>query len=278
MFTGRHRIDKLNIQNKKKHEQYIIENSQILTDYQNKKDEYNNHISTINAEKVAMREELRKLHDFLSFVGGNLEKKVSILEFANEEPAANIDADIESATQEEIANDAPFLGNFINRKRAGEYEKNIYYKSLDYKHNLKIKEQATARMGDRVEIAIIYRDILITLRDAIRERIIPEFEYIKAFLVADAVREKYYSGDVDECVKPCRITEYKDTKYNSHYQFVRNAFDFMDLCNSFFSRHILTDLMRQAEITDEDRKEFERSISEIQDKLVLLEENMEVKR
>ena len=79
-------------------------------------------------------------------------------------------------------------------------------------------------------------------------------------------------------IKPYKITEYKGTKYNNHYQFVRNTFDFLDLCKSFFSRPLLTELMKQDEITEQQREEFNQSIYAIQDKLALLESDMEVKR
>ena len=56
MLSGKERIDKLNIQNKSYHDKYLRKNSALITSYQNKKDEYNNNIAIINAEKVSMRE------------------------------------------------------------------------------------------------------------------------------------------------------------------------------------------------------------------------------
>ena len=277
MLSGKERIDKLNIQNKSYHDKYLRKNSALITSYQNKKDEYNNNIAIINAEKVSMREELRGLYDFLKFVGGSLEKKVSIIDFVEEAPAENIREDVEPAVQEEYSSDMILVSPFVNKKKASDYEKKIYWKSLEYKKNLKKKEQAVARMGDCVEIAKIYRDVLVTLKDAIREKIVPEFEYIRAFLIADVIRERYVSGESMDDIKPYKITEYNGTKYNMHYQFVRNTFDFLDLCKSFFSRPLLTELMKQDEITEQQREEFNQSIYAIQDKLALLESDMEVK-
>ncbi len=277
MASGKVKINKLNIQNKDNHSDYLKQNSELITSYQNKKDDYNNNISIINAEKVSMRDELRKLYDFLRFVGGTLDKKISIIDFVEESPAPNISEEVEPAVQEEYSSDLFIIGDIIDNEKARKYEKNIYWKTLDYKKNLKKKEQAVSRMKDCVEIAIIYRNMLVTLKDSIREKIIPEFEYIKAFLIADAIREKYISGGPIENIKPCNITEYKGTKYNIHYQFVKNTFDFLDLCKAFFSRPLLTELMGQEEITDEQREEFNQSIYAIQDKLVLLESDMEVK-
>ena len=49
----------------------------------------------------------------------------------------------------------------------------------------------------------------------------------------------------------------------------------MDLAKAFFSKRILTDLMQQDDITEAEKKAFENSVFELQDKLVLLEDCME---
>ena len=278
MAGGRERIDRLNSQNTKEHTEYMRENSQLVTAYQDKKDNYNNNISIINAEKISMRDELRKLYDFLRFVGGSLDRKVSVVDFVEEAPAPNMNDDVVPAADEGHSSDVVLINGIINKKRAEKLETSIYWKSLDYKKSLKKKKQDVARMEDCVEIAKLYRDVLASLKDAIREKIIPEFEYIKAFLIADAIREAYVDNGSLEGVKPFKITEYKGTRYNCHYQFVKNTFDFLDLCKAFFSRAILTELMGQDEITDKQREEFNQSIYAIQDKLALLEDDMEVKR
>lgn len=277
MLVGKEKINKLNSQNTKEYNDYLRENNSLVTIYQDKKDKYNNNINIINSEKISMRDELRKLYDFLAFVGGSLERKVSMVDFVEEAPAPNMDADIEDAAEEGIPSDVPIFGIFVNKNRMKKLETGIYLKSIDYKKNLKKKRQAVARMEDCADIAKMYRDVLATLKDAIREKIIPEFEYIRAFLVADAIREAYVAGNSFKNIKPCKIVEYKDTKYNSHYQFVKNTFDFLDLCKAFFSKAILTELMSQEEITDTQREEFNQSIYAIQDKLALLENDMEVK-
>ena len=95
-------------------------------------------------------------------------------------------------------------------------------------------------------------------------------------MIADAIREKVLAGYEVEQVKPCKIIEYKNTKYDMHYMFVKNTFDFLDLAKAFFSKRILTDLIQKDNITNEEKAEFERFVYELQDKLILLEESMEV--
>lgn len=279
MWNAKKKIDDLNKNNTKKHNEYVAENNRLIKEYSDNKDLYNNQINIINSEKIAMREELRNLYDFLKFIGGSLERKISMNDFLEESPAPNIDSDEENAL-DRVEPDSYDWGilHFSNVKHAKDFEKQLYWQSLKYKQNLSKKRVLAKRMTDGVEIAILYRNILATSRDMIREKIIPEFEYIKAFLLADAIREKVIANqDVTEA-EPAPIIEYKGTKYDRHYKFVKNTFDFWDLCQAFFSKSILTNLMKQEEITEEQRKEFEESIFTIQNKLVELEGSMEVSR
>ena len=41
-------------------------------------------------------------------------------------------------------------------------------------------------LQDAIKIATVYRNIIVTVRDTIAEKIIPELELIQAFLYADA--------------------------------------------------------------------------------------------
>ena len=133
-------------------------------------------------------------------------------------------------------------------------------------------------MEDYEEIAKLYRDIIVTIRDTIREKVLPEFEYLRAFLIADAIREKVLLGDEIVEIKPCKIMEYKNTKYNAHYVFVKNTFDFWDLAKAFFSRAVLTELLEKGEITQKERADFEKSVYELRGKINLLAESAEVSR
>lgn len=277
MWNAKKKIDDLNQSNVHSYNEYVAENNQLIKTYSDKKDSYNNQVNIINAEKIAMREELGKLYDFLKFIGGSLERKVSIIDFKEESPAPNIDSSVENALDRlEPESRDTGIKHLINSRKAKNFEKQLYWQSLDYKQNLRKKRVLTKRMEDGEEIAVLYRNILATVRDAVKDKVIPEFEYIKAFLLADAIREKLCANQAITEVSPAPIIEYRDTKYDMHYQFVKNTFDFLDLCQAFFSKRILTDLMKQEEVTEEQRREFEESIEAIQDKLIVLEKHMEV--
>lgn len=276
MWNAKSKIQELNKQNQHDYNDYVKENNVIVTDYTNKKDNYNNQINIINAEKIAMREELSKLYAFLKYIGGSLERNISIVDFKEELPAENMQDDhIEQMDSVDYQEIDWGISHIINESKAKEFEKKIYWKSLDYKKDLNDKKRKVKRMEDCEAIAKIYRDTLTIVRDTIKNKILPEFEYIRAFLIADAIREKIQGGDSLDEIKPCNIIEYKGTRYNRHYIFVKNTFEFLDLAKAFFSKRILTDLMQQDDITEAEKKAFENSVFELQDKLVLLEDCME---
>lgn len=278
MWNAREKIQELNDKNNADYDKYVKENNSIVTEYTNRKDNYNNQINIINAEKIAMRDELSKLYKFLEYIGGSLERRISIVDFKEELPASNMkDNHIEKLAMAHLAGDLDWgIPHIINSERAKDYEKKLYEKSLDYKMDLKFKKQNIKRMEDCEAIAKIYRDTLTVVRDTIRNKVLPEFEYIRAFLIADSIREKVQAGYELEDIKPCKIIEYRGTRYDRHYIFVKNTFDFLDLAKAFFSTRILTDLMQQDNVSEQEKKDFEESVYELQDKLILLEDSMGV--
>lgn len=278
MWDAKGKIHELNRQSTHEYNEYVKKNNEMVREFSDKKDHYNNQINMINAEKIAMREELGVLYSFLEYVGGSLDRRVSIIDFQEELPAPNMKNELVDALDRvELFSDTDWgIGHMGNKKRARDFEKQLYWKDLDYKKNLSDKARMVKRMEDCEAIAKIYRDILTVIRDTIKTKVIPEFEYIRAFLIADAIRERLYAGYEMDDVKPCSIIEYKNTKYEMHYMFVKNTFDFLDLAKAFFSKRILTDLMMQSEITAQEKVEFEKSVYELQEQLILLEGSMEV--
>lgn len=278
MWDAKGRIKELNRQSEHEYNEYMKESEKLLKVYADKKDFYNNQIHMINAEKIAMREELKVLYSFLEYIGGSLERTISIIDFHEEHPALNVTNNLVEKLEQVEYEDDWGIGNINNTRRAKDLEKKIYWKSIEYKKSLADKRKLVKRMEDAEAIAKLYRNILTVVRDTIREKVLPEVEYLRAFLIADAIREKVFAGNEIDEVKPCKIIEYKNTKYNVHYIFVKNTFDFLDLAKAFFSKRILTDLLQTGSVTPEERAEFERSVYEMQDKLILLEKCVEVSK
>lgn len=275
MWDAKKKIDELNKKNKHQYDDYLKEHQKILTDYENKITLYNSQINMINSEKMAMREEVKKLYSFLKYIGGSFARDISIIDFMEEKPALRV-AIVPVAKLDRVeADDDWGFTHFSNVSNAEKYEKNIERQSVKYKKDLSTKKRLAKRIEDNAKIAELYRNLVLTIRDAIKEKILPEFEYVKAFLIADAIREKVLLGDEIIEVKPCKIREYKNTKYNSHYIFVKNTFDFWDLAKVFFSKNILADFFEKEEITQKDRADFEESVYELESKLNLLAGSLE---
>ena len=149
MWNAKSKIQELNKQNQHDYNDYVKENNVIVTDYTNKKDNYNNQINIINAEKIAMREELSKLYAFLKYIGGSLERNISIVDFKEELPAENMQDDhIEQMDSVDYQEIDWGISHIINESKAKEFEKKIYWKSLDYKKDLNDKKRKVKRMED----------------------------------------------------------------------------------------------------------------------------------
>lgn len=276
MWDAKKKIDELNKKNEHQYDDYLNEHQKILTAYNNKISLYNNQINIINSEKLAMREELKKLYSFLKYIG--LVREISIIDFIEEKPALSETSKLVTKLDRVEADDDWGVAHFINIANAEKFEEKIEKQSAKYIRDLSAKKIRVKRMQDYEEIAKLYRDIIVTIRDTIREKVLPEFEYLRAFLIADAIREKVLLGDEIIEIKPCKIMEYKNTKYNAHYIFVKNTFDFWDLAKAFFSRAVLTELLEKGEITQKERADFEKSVYELRGKINLLAESAEVSR
>ncbi len=126
-------------------------------------------------------------------------------------------------------------------------------------------------LQDAIKIATVYRNIIVTVKDTIAEKIIPELELIQAFLYADAIRENLIEDDEISNIKPCNIVEYKGRKQDIHYQFVRNTFDFYKMSTTFFKKAVLTDILDDRVVTEGEKKEFNKQIYAIKNKMKTLE-------
>lgn len=258
-------------------------------------------IGTINAERLSFRKEIRALYDFLMLVGGSLkdEKRISIFDFADESPAPSMEEDdikkventnmykkgsvgwgvlvgigfgaIGVATKEFIRHNMN-RAIYENCLMAVETRKNEYERDLNKKQNI------VSDLKDAVEIAKIYRSIIVTVKDTISEKIIPELDFIRSFLYADAIRELVLEDDnLDHDIEPCNISEYKGTKQDIHYQFIKNAFDFYRISTQFFKKPILTDILEDRVVTEQEKADFNEQVQLIKNQISRLEDMKVVK-
>lgn len=259
-------------------------------------------IGTINAERLSFRKEIRALYDFLMLVGGSLrgEKRISVFDFADESPAPSMESNdikkventntfkkesigwvllvgfgfgaIGVATRE-------FIRHNMNRATYENCLMAVETKKSEYERDLNKKRNMVSDLKDAVEIAKIYRSIIVTVKDTISEKIIPELDFIRSFLYADAIRELVLEGESLETdsIEPCNIAEYKGTKQDIHYQFIKNAFDFYRISTQFFKKPILTDILEDRVVTEQEKADFNEQVQLIKNQISSLEDMKVVK-
>lgn len=169
------------------------------------------------------------------------------------------------------------VGTFINNKKnKEEYEKLLTEaekKELEYEADIAKRCSQLKFLMDAIEMAKIYRNIIAIVRDTIKERIIPEMELIQAFLYADAIRELVLDGEEPKNVEVFGISEYKGTTQDVHYQFVSNSFDFYTISTAFFKQKVMTDILEDRVVTEEEKKQFSNQVEAIKRQVDVLKEN-----
>lgn len=234
-------------------------------------------VGTINTERLAFRKEIKVLYDFLQLIGGSLrdEKRISVFDFSDEAPAPNqLYSEIPPLPEPDFVNndgwDLLWKGligvardHFKNKDLCEKFLQDIEEKKSAYDKDIKDRETQISYIKDAIEIAIIYRNIIVTVRDTVAEKILPELDLIQAFLYADAIRERVLDGETTKDIQLCAISEYKGTRQDKHYQFVKNTFDFYNICTAFFKQTVLADILRDRIVSEEEKKEFKQNIDEI---------------
>lgn len=244
---------------------------------------YNDEIPIINSERVQMRDEIKQLYNFLKNFG-DIGEKITIFDFVAEETKGvdDISSENKFVTEKKDANKvyqfskfatgalctvnpifAPALIAFSVHDRSNN-KKDFDKLTLDFEKAKVENENKLKKAKELIEffkvahkIAIIYRNIIVTVRDSISETIIPELSGIKAFLYADAIAQKIDGGEnLQSIVMPTDIKELEDTRYNEHFLFVKNTCDYYNLITTLFKEKILTRIVEDNEISDEEYSAF----------------------
>lgn len=272
---------------KEKYNDLISKNEQDYEEYRNlaetanseaakKCDEYNQNINLINKERIDLRDQIRELYDFLKEVGGSLERKLSIFDYKMEKMAIrqftpeilklnNPYYSVHRPLEDSIA--AHIRKHMDNKTMLEKFEVDLEQQKQKYDEDIHKKINYLKEINSAVEIAEIYRNIIVIVRDTIREKIIPELDLIRAFMYADVICEKVIDDETLENLKPCPIIEFQGGKYDIHYQFIKNAFDFYEISTTFFQETILTDILSDGIVTNQEKEEFSTRIQGIKDSI-----------
>ena len=108
-------------------------------------------------------------------------------------------------------------------------------------NQLKIKEYAAAQ--DRV-IANLYIDCIEIITNYIKEVIIPELKVVESFFQVLKIKNEVISGNSLQEIKFSNDIELlRDTQYEKHFLFVKNAFMFYVISCKIYNTPVLTRLL-----------------------------------
>lgn len=166
-----------------------------------------------------------------------------------------------------------FMKNKANKDKIIELNKQLYESKLSYKNDIRARQGYLRTMKDAVKISEIYRVNIKSISRFIDDTILPELGLVKTFLIAEDAKNKIISGEEIVNLKPESITLYKDTPYHNHFLFVHNTFHLYKIIVEFFSRPILTTLLEDNLISQQEKNDFNKYIESININLMQLQEN-----
>ncbi len=275
------RISQIKTESNKYYFDYKANVREVIQFYNDIRDMYNAQMALINSERLSLREEIHKLYTFLVSLGGAVsDRKPTVFDYRTESFAPNTDyTEVQPIEIPDFREERFFsvsilnlaLNHFKNKKTLADFERKVQEKKEQYDKDIDERYTQTKHLKDAVEIANIYRNIIVMVRDTVKLKIIPEFDLIQAFLFADAIRERMIEGGDLEHIEPCNIAEYKGTRQDMHYQFVKNVNDFYDVITCFFMNTVLTDILKDRIISQQEKQEFQNNIDNIKKYIEVLE-------
>lgn len=118
-------------------------------------------------------------------------------------------------------------------------------------------------LSNAVQIVDLYRKVIVMVRDAIQDTILPELDGIMSFLYADAIKNAIINNENPDSVVIGKISEYRATAYDNHYQFVRNAFDYYRTITKFFTSKVMDKFVKNRKISKSDYQSFNYEVEKI---------------
>lgn len=273
--------ERVNVLRDENYNTYCSEMSSVKSKYMELRDKYNHRISTIDSERTSMRNEIRELERFLRNIGGTLADDITIFDFCEERAPEFQDCVLLTKPDKLILEEThgwtdPLIKTIkisnTNKKKIEDYEIAIEEKRQEYNQNVFKYRGKLKFLEDAVDIAEIYFQTIVIVKDAIKEKIIPELGLINAYLYAESLKEIIIDGETPIEVLPTSISECEGTAQDIHFQFVKNVFDFYTISTHFFKNPILTNIIADMQVTDEEKQNFNTKIENIKQSIQRVEE------
>jgi len=273
---------------------------------------YNQEIATINSERSSLKELINKLYHFLKEFG-EIGSKITPFDFVNESwQKIDVDAIVNSEMVPEASkkgNDdiykyaavgafasttvlttvstlltpipmaapallIPALFGGVSKKDYLAYQTKHLEALEEYDNNKEKLNDFRKGIELATNIAKLYYGVIATVKEAITETVIPELSGIRAFLYASSIANKVAEEkNLTIGIEPIDIMEIQGTRYNEHYVFMKNTVDYYTLLVEIFTKQVLTKMLEDNKITEDEKREFEMQIKQIENKQKTLCDN-----
>lgn len=134
-------------------------------------------------------------------------------------------------------------------------------------------------MIEKVDMRIcdLYIELIKAICYYIEFQIVPQIEVIQSFLECESVKNVYIADTKAKIIENVEyetdIKLYDNTIYQKHFNFIRNAFWFYILSSTIYSSPVLTKLLENKKITDNDIEKLEGQKLLCKEQIMLLESN-----
>ena len=146
---------------------------------------------------------------------------------------------------------------------------------IDKKDKLNNKIEMIKKVDMR--ICDLYIELIKAICYYIEFQIVPQIEVIQSFLECESVKNVYIADTKSKVIENVEyetdIKLYDNTIYQKHYNFIRNAFWFYILSSTIYSSPVLTKLLENKKITEDDTEKLEGQKLLCQKQIILLENN-----
>lgn len=145
--------------------------------------------------------------------------------------------------------------------------------------NMKDKLNNKIKMIEKVDMRVcdLYIELIKAICYYIEFQIVPQIEVIQSFLECESVKNVYIADTKAKTIENVEyetdIKLYDNTIYQKHYNFVRNSFWFYILSATIYSSPVLTKLLENKKITDNDIEKLEGQKLLCKEQIILLESN-----
>lgn len=156
-------------------------------------------------------------------------------------------------------------------ERLEEFKNSVIDKKDKLNNRIKMLKKVDMRICD------LYIELVEKISDYIKSKIIPQIEVIQSFLECESVKNVYIADTKSKTIENVEyetdIKLYDNTIYQKHYNFIRNAFWFYILSATIYSSPVLTKLLENKKVTEDDIEKLEGQKLLCKEQIILLENN-----